>query len=158
LYWQRSSLHSINESYDKPEMCDMVEVVEDECDAPQSPQTPQPPMQPPPQQQWKRQRTGDAIGATASSSSGDASAMVADLAAQVARQAIALQSHSSGSSSDSILVRKALLTNVQDAIDRAAVAAKHAITISNAAAKAFSDEHERLIDCSRELSKQFSKI
>ena len=102
-------------------------------------------------------------------------AMVGTIAAQAAAEVVALtakhgkdqvaasSSSSSGSggvvlASGDVLVRKVVLKRVQDAVDRAAAAAKHAVAISQAASKAFSEEHDRLTECSIELGKVFSTL
>ena len=61
------------------------------------------------------------------------------------------------SSDDIVSIRRSLLKSVLDTVERSAAAAAHAVKISTAARTAFEEEHKRLLECTRDLSRFVDK-
>ncbi len=105
---------------------------------------PVPPSGVPPQHLVaKRQKVAVASGNRSEASSSSASGGLGNIALQVDRAEL----------SDLLTLRRSTLLTMLDGVERAAAAAKHAISISVAARDAFETEEKRLSDCARQLAR-----
>jgi hypothetical protein len=106
---------------------------------------PMPPPDAPPQHLLaslpKRHKAAAAIGNQGQSSSGSGGLGTVDV--HVARAEL----------TDNLTLRRSTLLTMLDCVERAAAAARHAISISTVARDAFETEEKRLSDCARQLSK-----
>jgi hypothetical protein len=101
----------------------------------------QPPEQAPPQHLLpKRQRT---CGGRSASGSGGSSGGVSSISLQVDRAEL----------SDMLTLRRSTLLVMLDCVERAAIAAKHAVAMSTAARDGFEKEERRLSDCATQLAR-----
>ncbi len=105
-----------------------------------------PPDAPPLHLLAKRQRVAVASGNQGSASSSSASGGIGTIAVQ------AIQVDRT-ELTDTLTLRRSTLLTMLDSVERAAAAAKHAISISVAARDAFETEERRLSDCSRQLAR-----
>ena len=55
-------------------------------------------------------------------------------------------------------VSRATLKHILDNVERAAAAAEHAVSISDAAREAFEAEHKRLVSCTKDIAMLFSNL
>ena len=102
-----------------------------------------PPDAPPLHLLAKRQKVAVASGNRSEASSSSASGGLGTIALQVDRAEL----------SDLLTLRRSTLLTMLDCVERAAAAAKHAISISTVARDTFQTEEQRLSDCARQLAR-----
>jgi hypothetical protein len=109
-----------------------------------APPEPMPPADAPPLHVLaKRRRGADASGNQGGASSSSASGGLGTVSVQADRTEL----------TDTLTLRRSTLLTMLDCVERAAAAAKHAISISTVARTAFETEEQRLSDCARQLAR-----